>query len=90
MKSAKENKICCGTEFAQMRKETSCQNMSQKKKYFDSQIRESTQSADTLIIFCCVRNSMPINMNFWAGIKSDFSRFQMKPRLCTTLRQYIV
>ena len=42
---------------------------------------EPTRSCGTLTIFCCVRNSIPINVNFWAGIKSDFFRFGIKPRL---------
>ena len=51
-----------------------------EKNSFIVRIRESTQSTGTLTIFCCVRNSMPINVNFCAGIKSDFFRFGMKPR----------
>ena len=31
--------------------------------------------------FCCVRNSMPIKVNFWEGMRSDFLRFGRKPRL---------
>ena len=52
--------------------------------------RELTLSHGTLTIFCCVRNSIPINMNFWAGIKPDFFRLGIKPRLCTVWRQYFV
>ena len=46
-------------------------------------IRAFTRSAGTLTIFCCVRNSIPINVNCCAGIKSDFFRFGMKLRFCT-------
>ena len=52
--------------------------------------RESTRSCRTLTVFCCIRNSIPINMNYWAGIKSDFFRFGMKSRLCIVWRQYFV
>ena len=47
-------------------------------------IRAFTRFAGTLTIFCWVRNSIPIKVNSFVGIKSDFFRFDMKPRFFTT------
>ena len=53
-------------------------------------IRSFTRSAGTLTISGWVRNSIPINVNLCAGIKSDLFRFGMKPRFWTIWRVYFV
>ena len=53
-------------------------------------IRFCTRSAGTLTKFCCVRNSIPMKVNFWAGKRSDFLRFGRKPRLWIVWMQIFV
>ena len=52
--------------------------------------RDSIRLRGILTIFCCVRNSIPMKVNCWAGFKSDILRVEMNPRLWTVCRQYIV